>query len=347
MGTATRLIAGLMLIAGAAGCEKTIVLERVPAFWGPKIRVVAVAPFNNRSSRPQAAELVPQRLAERLMASRSYEKVIGPAELMERLRASDMTLPTDDPAAIAQTVGQLVPGIDAVIIGTVEAWDYDQMAYVDIDNFHNYSLYPYRGLPTYSGYTYYYPGLVVYNSEVVRLAATASMVSVPDGTVLIKTSRLVGDQRVSPGKRPEDVHAKLVDSCDAAGKQLATTFMKAPVKVKVHPDRVVRTARVEPQTGRLFYTDDFDKTDKEVIVVIDLPSEAVRNDFCVTITPRRSDHVLVEQEFTWGPTDVNRRLIIHTAELTEKTPATDFWVHLYAIDDHRRLLITREFEIER
>jgi hypothetical protein len=235
-----------------------------------------------------------------------------------------------------------VGGADAVVIGTVQAYDYDRVAAVDIDNFRNYTLYPYRGLPTYSGYTYYYPGIISYSCETVRLVVTSSIVSVPDGSVLASTEAKVGHERVCPPDRPEVERRRLEESSAAAAKELAKAYVTVPVKVNA-ANCTVRTARLETD-GHLKYTKDFSNQEKEIVVVVVLPPEAAKNDFCLMITPRGSDTVLVRQDFIWGPTDFEQRLVFPAAPLKEKTSETHFYVSLYS---GNRLVMTKEFELER
>ncbi len=347
MGIRPQLWAGLLLLAAAAGCTKTITLQRVPACCGPTIRTVAVAPFNNRSSVPQAADWVAERLAAALVYSRTYDKVIGPRELMARLKAVDITMPTDDPAAAAHAIGQLVPGVDALVVGTVEAYDYDRPVYKHLEEPRDRMIYPEGGLSTPpagggEAKDFFIP--VADRCGLVRLAVTAKMVSVPDGDVLAKTSARLGGEELRQSDRERKVEKKLIESCDAAGRELSKAFIKVPVEVKIEPEHVLRTACLKQETRELVFTRQFKPADNEVLVIIALPPEAARNDFCVMISARGEGRVRMEREFVWGPRDVERRIVFPRVELTENCPTTHYAVSLYT-QGKSRLLVTQEFEI--
>lgn len=338
---AARLVVGALLAAALAGCTKTIELERVPGFYDGQIKTVAVAPFNNRSSQPVADELVAGRLAAMLAANGTYQ-VIAPDELKARLRGAELTMPADgDPKAVAAMLGQW-DDIDAVITGTVEAFDVDHYSYIDIDHYHNYPRWPYHGFHSAHGYNYYYPTVTRYNSSLAYLSVTAAMTRVPDGRPLQSATVAAAAESVSHYHRRGAVQARLRQAVDEAGAELVKVFARTPVKVEVDPRKVLRTAR-GGDAGDLEFTDDFSPTDPNLVVVVELPPAAVNNHFRVVITPAGSDAVLAEESFVWGQNDLQQQLVFSPAPLAEQVQGDDFVVSLYR---QGKLLLERDFEIE-
>ncbi len=332
----------MLLAALASGCEdqRSMQFESIPPYMGGKVRVVAVAPFNNRSSEAGVDEVIAGRLAERLKETASYN-VIGPKQLVARLAEKGLNLPTDDAAAAAAMVAEL-GGIDAVILGTVDKVNHDMFSYNDIDNMKNYSLYPYRGLPTYSGYTYYYPAIIQYTNEVWYVAARAGMYSVPDGDLFISTESTATDQKI----QSEYIRPKANDVTGSANQvveKMVKVFTTTTVTVKTDGDTVLRTAYCKPDTKELTYAEKFNCTDKDTAIIIQLPPEAARNRFRVVIVPANSERPLVDESFVWASTDVQREIYFDADEVYKKGGTTQYRVILYRNDNV--FMMEREFVI--
>ena len=74
------LAVAVSLAAAAGGCTKTLVVDRYPRFYDPKLKTVAVLPFDSTARYRHAGRLLAHHLAAALTANRSYT-VIGPDRL--------------------------------------------------------------------------------------------------------------------------------------------------------------------------------------------------------------------------------------------------------------------------
>jgi len=297
------ILAGLLGLLTAGGCTKTFLVDRYPPFHDPKLKTVAVMPFDSTARHRGAGRLLAQHLAAALTANGSYA-VIGPDRLRgmlgaekldELVRASD----ADVARALAST-GK----IDAFITGAALAYDAHAAAYLVPDDPPGYwhGRHSYRSRRRHGPY-YYGP---VYATEYVtsaRVMVTAAMVRARDAAVLATTPVPVGCEVSLSGYSPRSAGRALDRSAIRVMEHLVGRFAIVPVEVRVKPGEDFRITTGRPGHGGR-EAKEFATADKQMAVIVHLPPEADRNEFRLAITPKDTPgRVLAARTFTWARTD--------------------------------------------
>ncbi len=266
---------GVALCVAVTGCAKKFNISRVPQFYDPQFKMLAVADFQSDPPSPISGRQFAHRLAVSLVRNGTY--IVS--EPIEPLAGYD------DPQ-IDALVDKLAGKAQALIIGghTVEV----------------HAGYPFRGGIgfgvgglshewRYGGHGNWWTwddncdGYYV-NSVVVR--TWASMLAVPGGDEIHVTGdiEIMVESEAWPGG---DSIEELIDrALDEATERLVEQFAIVSKQIEVNPRETLRTADARTDQGWRF-TDDFHSTAEEMFIVLTLPDEADRNTFEIVI--RRDD----------------------------------------------------------
>jgi hypothetical protein len=327
----------------ASGCTKTIVVRRYPAFWTPELKTVAVLPLANDSLDVRAGEFMTDRLTEALRANGTYE-VVGAGELVRRVESAGLAIrPGDDETAIAATLRKL-GGIQAFVVGRVKVLSADRWAATDVVSPHVW----YGG-----GYGWGRGGwrqgvgwsapIYAHSAHGQAFAAmTAAVVRVSDGRRLYTTAGPV-TARVSTEGYPPPTPGELLDqAARAAAERLVAEVAIVERELKIKAGKVLRTGR-RRWDGTVKYTDDFDREDEQMLVVIRLPAEADRNRFRLTVSREGAEEPIAEEQFAWSRTQEAKEFSFSPSDLAKAGGTGEYKIRLYA---GRRLLLTEDFDID-
>ena len=296
----------------SAGCGKTFKVQQYPVFYNPDIRQVAVLPFENQTNTRGVGLLVADNLTAALVANGTYQ-VTGPRQLREFLKTSKIQ-PSTPNAQTAQDLaaknyqafitGRVLRQSDIIQIQNLwynepyfGMWDY---GFYDDDDFGEEEEGDDDPDPPFPyGYYYsnwYYPYYYEYDSA-AYIAATASVVSVPQGSVLFSTTAEASAD-VPGGSR----HARR-SALQAALKKLSTRLVDelavVPVKIKVYQDKDLKTADRQIN-GKWNFVNTFSENEESMYVVLCLPAQAAYNDFVLWIVPEHESYQpIIEKRIQW------------------------------------------------
>lgn len=332
----------LGMVAAAAwmpGCKEKITLRRVPEFYDPSIRTVAVTDLANNSLRTNAGRYVATRLADALAVNQTYG-VIGPDELRTQLEQAGLDLPA---GADRQQLGEVLARLehlDAIITGEVLSLETERIveSYRPRGYFHTgyaWSSYGYHGPRT--GVGFHLP----LRTQDIRAAFAEARFRMVDreGNVLAVVGPVSAEQQVysskaGPGELLDAVVRELAD-------QAVARIAIVPVEVEVDPEDALRVG-TEATGETVDWTGSIDASAGELIVQVDLPKQADRNDLSLQIQRKGQTEALASQSFTYRSGKGPIRRVFDLGELFGRGGKGAYRVVLTRRGD---TLLTRTFEI--
>lgn len=358
-----------------SGCGKELSVMRYPDFYRPGLERVAVLPFNNHTGRSGAGDLMAEALADALRENGTY-RVVGPDEVERQTGRGGARLgPGESVESIAAKFRR--SGIaDAVLVGTVTDFDTERYyRYIEpLDYYGPYYHYwgpgyPYWGRPYYGhrargthrrhhghsrghfhgGYGYYphsryYAGYqpYAYPEDLAEVSVRASLVDVSEGRALYATPGAIDVRAYGRGGGSQENRALLNRAVSRAAAKILGEVAAVPVKIRVDPSRVLRTARRRGEDYE--QTDDFTPADESFHAIIRLPEEAARNSFRLTVVRAGRSEVLAERTFRWEPGQREQRVRFDLAEITERGGLGRYQLRFHS---DAVVVLDRSFKVER
>jgi len=288
--TGRRFISAAWLIATTAplwliGCARFTV-QQYPDFWQPgQIESVAVEPFQTSADYGQwVGRLIAHRLAGALAANGTYPEVFVPVE--------------------SESEDDELPAPSAVLTGRVLQFDVmstDRVRYVDYDPYYDYP-YGYRRYPYRHHYRGYY---YVYTETTAFVAVSAKLTSAETGQTLHATLPPVSAFAACESEPTPQADNSCVDlAVDQIVYRLVKEFAVTEVEIEVKPKEALRivAGRDEAgrdEAGRWRDQDDFTTDDTELTVLINLPPQAHRNTFELSVFKKGDKATLATQTLVW------------------------------------------------
>ncbi len=331
---------GLVAVAAwTPGCNKRITLRQVPEFYDPSIRTVAVADLANNSLRTNAGRYVATRLADALAVNQTYG-VIGPDEFRTQLDQAGLDLPAGaDRQRLCEILARL-DHIDAILTGEVLSLEterivesYRPRGYVHTG--YAWSSYGYHGPRTGIGLH-----LPLQTQDIRAAFAEARFRMVHrEGNVLavvgpVSAERQVQSSAAGPGELLDAVVREVAD------KAVARVAI-VPVEVEVDPDDALRVG-VEAEGGKVDWTETVDISAGELIVHVELPEQADRNELSLRIRRKGQGEALASQSFTYRIAQGPIRRVFALGELVDRGGKGAYQVVLVRKGD---TLLTKTFDI--
>lgn len=353
----TLRIAALLLVLGvlAAGCSKTIVVQRYPDFASDQLTTVAVLGTLDESGQPRAPVVVTEAVTAQLKRNGTYQVVprgalqqlIGPVPPPPDQTSIDAAL-----AALRRTGSAQALLVTRIIeFGAATA----QRSHIEADHYPSYGWYWYhrRGYARHHYPPYYYrPSYTVYYTTVhqgfVRLAAR--LVDVATGEDLYATPAPVVATVASEGNPPElTPGACREEAARIAARRLIDQIAVVRRETKLKPNDALRLLRSGPD-GAGEEADEFSLDLPTLLARVALTPVCHRNTFTLRLCGDEGDDKdtpLAEQTFTW---DRKQETMDFTFDLSALAPGKYRLAFLHngkeAFDQNFRLRPAREREKE-
>ncbi len=275
----------LLALFASAGCMAQIPILQYPTFWQDgDVRTVAVAKFRNTSVYDhQAGNTISDRLAAALAANGTYERVYDRGDRRTRMARQDLT--TLSAAGPARRTD-----VDAIIVGTVTSFD----ATSETDH---------EAEPLYAtdaDGSSYIVGYRPFTRNEAIVSVTAKMVDARTGET-IHTSQPAQSHVWSEGSPPEyNMDACLAAAVNNVTDQLLDEFAIVDRILTVNKGDTLKITTGEYYDGEWQDQDTFTPSDETITVVVNLPPEADRSHFRLTIIRDETRTDLAAQEFVWS-----------------------------------------------
>jgi hypothetical protein len=308
-------------------------VANIPDFWQEgEIEAVAVAPFRNMSGDYAAGAVVADRLAGHLAINGTYPVVYSRADLDVLAAETHLRQPVQ-PGYYGDVLKHQADA-QAIIVGTVNEFDTHTVTELrreiichgggrydkggrggrdyrdrhdrrDGDRDRRYARSHddrrrddgCRCARRHSG-PIYREYLFTHNEAVVTV--TASMLWAQTGEIMHATSTPVHTRAVSGGSPPAMGPDGVLDAAVAAAvRELVAEFAITHSTVVVDVGKALRITSGQYSGGRLQDKDTFTTADENMAVVVNLPPEAHRNRFDLTIRHRRAAHEADARAVYW------------------------------------------------
>ena len=319
----------ILLAVAAVGCNAEIPITQYPPFWTPQLRTIAVEPFRNESTAPEAGTVVARRVASALANNGTYRVV-----------------PDDSPAEGAPAAATGPP--QAALRGVVRA--YRTAGYVERriqpyydDDYYHHGYYGHGYPGHYGGYGGYRTIIFLHNEA--EVAVEAELVRTSDGKVLYTTRRPIHAYIASDGSPPKlTQYGCLAYATDSVVADLVSRLALVRRIVKVKKDETLRTALAG--AGAVWqWEDKFPASSDRMSIVVSLPEICDRNTFRLTVARTGKDRpILVEEEFTWSLGEPTRSFPLSPRELAVAGGTGKYVITFHA--DGRKIF-DRKFKIEK
>ncbi len=335
------------MTAAGGGCTKKLFVDRYPVFYEPRLKTVAVLPFDSASRQRQAGAVLSHSLAAALSANGTY-KIVGPMALRGKLGAEKLEeLVQASNHDVARALSEM-GGIDAFVTGTALAYEAHTAGYLAPDYYragYGYGAwggggYGYRRGRYYG--RYYGP---VYDYEYVaeaRVMLTAALVRTADATVLATTPVPIGCQVSLAGPAPTLASYALDRSTVRVMDEVVARFAVVAVEIKLKPGEDFRvTSGRRGDTRR--EVKEFATGEEEMAVWLRLPPEADRNEFEILLTTKDNRRrILATEKFRWSRGDGERTFRFSPKRLAAEAGPGEFRVRFI----HRgKEIMHRDFRI--
>ena len=290
--TIIRLTIGLLVLAaGLGGCTKEIPIYRVPAFWQPgEFEAIAVMPFRNASTYPNAGEAVTAGLAAHLAANGTYDRVYNPRDLEMLLSERDLRDYDDgDVPGLLEGINDVQVALTGtvLIMEGVEDREWRREPIYKTDRSGNQRVVDYRKF-------YYY-------KNHATLSVTASLVSIRTGQTLHSTLTPITAQVESEGEDPElTLEECVLVALEEVVAGLVSEFAITQGVIEVDPNKAFLITAGDYYDGEWEERTSFAADETEMVVVIKLPYDADRNTFRLAVARKNEREDLAESEFTWS-----------------------------------------------
>ncbi|UCG32362.1 MAG: hypothetical protein JSU68_11925 [Phycisphaerales bacterium] len=291
----TVMLLGLAAAVLAGGCgdstkKDEIWVYHTPDFYRPELKRLAVIPFSNHTGVPGVAEAISDKVATNLTNNGTYE-VYTRSHLADIFKERDAVLAGILSADEAMQIGQ-AKAVQALVCG--DCYRYEAGTQSETR---------YNQVPVWGTDADGYP--IITGWQQVPYLWTRNDAYVECNVVLIDTG--TGRQIAAvnepthlwaEGSPPKRDARQLIDA--AHDDQVGRIFRALDVtrtRIKLKGD-VLKIA-----LGLYDNEYDWEKkiapADESFLVVVQLPPEADRNDFKITIVPDKEREVLAEDAFTW------------------------------------------------
>ena len=285
-------LAGAVLAGGCGDSTKKdeIWVYHIPEFYRPDLKRIAVIPFSNHTGVQGVAEAISDKVAAHLTNNGTYE-VYTRSHLADVFKERDAVLAGILSADEAMQIGQ-AKAVQALVCGDCYRYEAGTQSETRFNQVPIWGQNA-QGYPVITGWQqvpYIWTRNDAYVECNVALIDTASgrhIVAVNDPTHLW-----------AEGSPPKYDPRHLIDAADE--DQVGRIFRALDVtrtRIKLKGD-VLKTA-----LG--LYDNEYDwqkkitPADESFLVVVQLPPEADRNDFKLSIVPDKEREVLAEDAFTW------------------------------------------------
>jgi hypothetical protein len=324
----------------AGGCKTRMPVLEYPDFYGPELQTVAVAPFRGEGGGGHPGRMVSYKFAEALAVNGTYD-VVGPANLPSPQRYFPPSIQNDDDVQKVLDELRARGGVDAVIIGSVEAFATESYnTYYPTRRYHpSYSLHPYYYRHGWGyGLGYEYDWRVRNEADV---GVWAVMVRISDGEVIHTTPGLVAGSGVESGYYDgADTYAALNEAVDDVVQRLLDEFAVVQKQIEIDPERTLLLGR-PVVTGGVQKTDKFELHD-EMIALLHLPEAAAGNTVRLVVWPDDSDVEVAARTVTWKRGQDEVEVTFSPREIATEYGPGEYEMRLYSLDEE---VLEREFEI--
>lgn len=333
-GTKYLVLAALICAMAVVGCGKKITISRYPAFYNTSLKTVAIVPFRNSSGVQEAGLTISDSLATAMMANGTY-KVYNRNDLKTLMDERDLQVAMGSDTAAAAAKFRKLGTVQAILTGTVTTY-----ATTTRSEHRREPRYAYdnNGNPIFMGYNEY--DLTTNEANVV---VTAALISVADGSTIAATSvPAQGAVSVTGSPPPMDPFRCLVEATNQAVFQLVSEFAVTRRLIKVDPGKDLRTAS-ELYDNKWEYADRFLTGDDKMYVVVQLPADADRNNFRITIVRKDERTDLAAQDIVWSSKYKTFGYLFNPSEIAKKGDgAGTYTIKFYSGPEPA---MTRDFQI--
>jgi hypothetical protein len=285
-------LAGAVLAGGCGNSTKKdeIWVYHVPEFYRPELKRIAVIPFSNHTGYQGAAEAISDKVATALTNNGTYE-VYTRSHLADIFKERDAVLAGILSADEAMQIGQ-AKAVQALVCGDCyryEAGTQNETRYNQVPVLEKNE----DGYPVITGWRQV-PYIWTRNDAYVE----CNVVLIDTGSGRHIAAVNEPTHLWAEGSPPEYDAQQLIDAAHLS--QVDSIFRALDVtrtRIKLKGD-ILKTAS-GLYDNEYDWEKKFTPADESFLVVVQLPPEADRNDFKITIVPDKEREVLAEDAFTW------------------------------------------------
>ncbi len=337
-------LAVLAAMVSPAGCSRSIWIAQYPPFYDPRLKTVAVMPFDSRSTRPEAGAAIAERIAKVLRANGTYSVISG--EELQALMTSLKVriLPDDKPREVARKLAA-AGNIQAVLVGKVLNLQTESKAVAmaeggssDEDRYGFES--PRRAFGdddervAKTRRTTRNSGRIAADVFFLGIGDCSSIYAAMPGAVAA-FSALADESKLNREQCLEKAY-------DLLGAKLAAAFACVPKRIKIPRRGVLATARKGP-SGDLRLTSRF-TPGEQLHVLVRLPEVCSYNRLRVEIARPANPLRLAGHSFTWSRDRPIYSWVFDLSLLAHTAGAGEYVVNLYCLD---KLALSRGFRISK
>jgi ribosome-associated translation inhibitor RaiA len=292
-----------------AGCSKKIWVLQTPAFYTPDLQTVAVAQFRNQSGHNGAGDIIADKLANALMANGTYT-VFNPNDVEALLNQQDLQAALSSDASAGAATGELskLTNTQALLIGTVTTYAGTTSQTPKQEPIYATDRKGNRYIARYQ--------TVMFTHNEGNVAVTASLVRTADGTTIEATGEAKTASVVAEGApAPKDPYACVAEAADDVVRQLVEHFAPIRKQISISGSKTIRLASGDKYDNEYPWADEFAIDCERMLVVVMLPPECDRNQFCFTIVRKDQRENLVEETFVWNRANQDRAFQLSPAQI--------------------------------
>jgi hypothetical protein len=334
--TCAVLIACSILLAGCDGGgsrKGKIVVYQYPEFYQPDLKRIAVLPFRDPPEHPGLGRKISDEVATLLTKNSTYE-VYTRSHLADVLAERDLADAGIIDADVAMQIGQ-AKSVQALVCGVCtrcETVSKEETRYQPVPVWGRND----RGKQVIirfdqKPYAWTRHDAFVECNVVIIDATTGRHIGA------VKDPTDISDAGSPPHKSPPELLA-MAQNDQAARVARGIAVTRTEIKLK---GDVLRTAS-DIYDNKWEWKERFQPTDEKVFAVVQLPPEADRNNFKITIVPKDSRDVVAEQEFVWSKQDDRKGFPFEVRRIIEKLGPGEYKAKLYSGPEP---IATRSFRI--
>jgi hypothetical protein len=283
---------GLVFAAGCGDSTKKdkIWVYQIPEFYRPDLKRIAVIPFSNHTGVQGVAEFISDQLATTLTNNGTYE-VYTRTHLADIFKERDAVLAGILSADDAMMIGQ-AKAVQALVCGDCyrfEAGTHSETRYATV--------------PIWGTNAEGYPVITGWKQEPYLWTRNEAFVECNVVLIDTATGRQLGavndpTHLWAEGRKPEYSARQLLDSADDDQVyRIARALAVTRTQIKIKGD-VLKTA-LGLYDNEYEWERKLTPADETFLCVVQLPAEADRNNFRITVVPDKEREVLAEDAFTW------------------------------------------------
>ncbi len=287
----TRCAAGAcVLLVGLGGCSKEIPIVQIPSFYRPDLKTIAVVPFRNRSALKNAGHLIADKVANALMANRTY-KVFNRNDLKPLMDANDLKIALGGDSAAAAAKFKQLTDVQAILVGAVTTYSATSQSQRRQEPRYYRDR---RGNRRFGGYSVY-----TFTRNEANVSVTAALIRVSDGTTIHATASPARSMIYSHGSPPKhDPYACAEAAANRVISRLVATFAVVRRTIKVDPSKALRTA-TERYDAKWTASNEFPASADRMFVVLALPACCDRNRFRLAVVRKGDRADLATRNIQW------------------------------------------------